>query len=66
MYNVVQDKRRFIVLIIDGANLAAVLIKHVACLSIVKNIVDISLLVEGIVLVCTVYNRRVSLKASVP
>ena len=41
--------------------MAAVLIKHVACMSIVKTTVDISLLVAGIVLVITVYNLRVSL-----
>jgi len=49
-------------MIIEGANLAAVLIKHVACISTVKSIVDNSLLVAGIVIVqCTVYNQRVSL-----
>ena len=54
-----KTKVRFIVMIIEGANWAAVLIKHLACMSIVKSIVDISLLVSGIVLVaCTVYNQR--------
>ena len=47
---------------IIGANMAAVLFKHVACISVVKSIVDISLLVAGIVaVVCTVYNQHVSL-----
>jgi hypothetical protein len=57
-----KTKVRFIVMIIEGANCAAVLIKRVAYISIVKSIVDISLLVAGIVLVaCSVYNKRVSL-----
>jgi hypothetical protein len=57
-----KTKVRCIVMIIEGANLAAVLIKHVTSISIVKSIVDISLLVAGIVVVvCTVYNQRFSL-----
>ena len=57
-----KTKVGFIVMIMEGTNLAAVLIKHVACISIVKSIVDISLLVAGnVVVVRTVYNQHGSL-----